>query len=90
MSTQDIDAQLARHPKYVRNDNNGSARRILEGLIVAAILGLCASVWLLRETVAVVQVSQEFMQRQVDKIERRQDSLEGKITRGGSDAPDQQ
>lgn len=57
-------------------------RRVLEALVIGAVGVLSATVWNLRETAAVQQVSLQFMQKQLDKLDQRQDVLEGRITRG--------
>lgn len=78
------------HPKYSyrRSENNGSARRIAEALVIGALLALGGSVWLLRESVAVLQATQkqfqDFTQMNIADIKSRQDRMEGRIFRGGS------
>ena len=107
--TEDIDSQReemrGKRPRnyYERNgDNFKSARRIAEALVVSALLGLGASVWLLRESVAVLQTSQAFLQRQMETLDERQvrtaervNEMSGRVMRGiqnGQDpyAPDKQ
>lgn len=68
----------------------GMYKRILEALIVASTIALIAAVWNLTQTATLLQASQNSLRRDLDRVERRQDSLEGKITRGGPDALDQQ
>lgn len=75
-------------PGPVRND--GAPSRVVEALIVSAIIALAASVWNLAKTTAVLSVAQQYQQKQIDKIDRRQDTLEGRITRGEPDALDKQ
>jgi hypothetical protein len=80
--------------RYERKSGDGMHKRILEALIVAAILALIAAVWQLTKTSAVHQASIDAQRRDFDRMERRQDMLEGKLTRGhalgGTDALDQQ
>jgi hypothetical protein len=77
--------------KYERNTNDqGSSKRILEGLIVIAIVSLIAAVWNLTQTVTLLSAAQESQRREIDRMERRQDSLEGKLTRGDTNALDKQ
>lgn len=101
--SDDIDAQITGRPTYQRTGENGkSARRVAEALVIAAIMGLGGSVWLLRESVAVLQSSQAFLQKQIDRVDSRQDrtaekvdQMSGRVMRGiaeGKDpyAPDKQ
>lgn len=74
---------------HSRTDGGGN-KRIQEALIIAAIIALIGAVWTLRESVAVLRTAQDFQQRQIDRLDRRQDTLEGRIVRGGPDAIDQQ
>lgn len=86
-----IDRQLRKDPStYMRNGGSWIPKGIQDALIIASILGLAASVWNWKESIAVLRTTQEFQQRQMDRIERRQDTLEGRITRGGPNAPNQQ
>jgi hypothetical protein len=73
-----------------RTDSGSSGRRIQEALVIAAIIALIGSVWNLSQTMAVLKASQDFQQRQLDRVQTRQDALEGRITRGGPHALDQQ
>lgn len=97
-----IDRQLYRQPAgAVRAGGAWIPPSIQNALITAAILGLAASLWNFKESlaavaqsVAVLKTTQEFQQRQMDRIERRQDTWEGRGLRGGPqggrDAPNQQ
>lgn len=75
------------------NGDSGMYRRILEALIVVTVVALVTAVWNLTQTVALLQASQAALEtstrRDIDRLERRQDSLEGKLVRGGPDALDQ-
>lgn len=76
------------HDSYSRKsggDSNGMYKRILEALIVLAVAALIGAVWNLTQTATLLQSTQDAMRRDIERIERRQDSLEGKITRGGPD-----
>lgn len=106
--SEDQDEQAAQ----IRGKNRGETRTysrgdsargfwippsVLNTLIVAAILGLSATLWNLRESISNVNGSVntlsatiEMQQRQIDRIERRQDTFEGRNLRGGEHAPDQQ
>ena len=99
---KEIHASKSRGDTYYRA-NGQSARRVAEALVIAALIGLGGSVWLLRESVAVLQTSQAFLQRQIEKIDERQDrtaervnEMSGRVMRGlqeGKDplyAPDKQ
>lgn len=44
------------------------ARRILEGLVVACIIGLITTVLILKESVAVLQTSMAFQERQITEM----------------------
>lgn len=57
-------------------------KRVLEALIVAATIALVVAVWNVTQTITLVQAAQDSQRRDIDRIERRQDALEGKITRG--------
>lgn len=98
-----IDRQLRRHGDvYSRGENSRSARRIAEALVIAALIGLGTTVWLLRDAVNILQTSQAFLQRQVDQVaaetrdnSHKVDEMQGRFYRGlqqGKDiyAPDQQ
>jgi hypothetical protein len=74
----------------IRNDGGGMHRRILEGLIGVAVISLVAAVWNLTQSVAILQTAQESQRRDIDRLERRADTLEGRNLRGGPDALDQQ
>lgn len=92
-ATDDIDSQLGRmEPKastgHTRNDSSGMPKRIQEALIIAALLGMVGSWWTFGQSIAVLRATQEFQQRQIDKVDRRQDMLEGRIARGDVDALD--
>jgi hypothetical protein len=78
-----------REPGHIRNDGGGMHRRILEGLIGVAVISLVAAVWNLAQSVAILQTAQESQRRDIDRLERRADSLEGRNLRGGPDALDQ-
>ncbi len=78
-----------------RSDGNGYIpKSIQEALIIAALFGLVGAWWTFGKSIAVLQSVTESQQRQLDKLDRRQDTLEGRIVRGhiagGPDAPDQQ
>jgi hypothetical protein len=74
----------------VRNDGGGMYRRVLEGLICVAVISLVAAVWTLMQSVAILQTAQDAQRRDIDRLERRADTLEGRNLRGGPDALDQQ
>jgi hypothetical protein len=74
---------------HTRNDGGGMHRRILEGLIGVAVISLVAAVWNLAQSVAILQTAQESQRRDIDRLERRADTLEGRNLRGGPDALDQ-
>jgi hypothetical protein len=76
--------------RYERNRNGYIPKSIQEALIIAALFGLVGAWWTFGKAIAVLQTMQESQQRQIDKIDRRQDTLEGRIARGGPDAIDQQ
>lgn len=78
-----------REPGHTRNDSGGMHRRILEGLIGVAVISLVAAVWNLAQSVAILQTAQESQRRDIDRLERRADTLEGRNLRGGPDALDQ-
>jgi hypothetical protein len=78
-----------RESGHTRNDSGGMHRRILEGLIGVAVISLVAAVWNLAQSVAILQTAQESQRRDIDRLERRADSLEGRNLRGGPDALDQ-
>lgn len=59
---------------------------VLNTLIVGAIIALAGALWNYKESFAVLRTTQEFQQRQIDKLERRQDNIEGRNLRGGPDA----
>lgn len=101
--SSDIDEQLGKPRRSYTRNENGSSRRIAEALVIAALIGLGGSVWLLRESVAVLQASQAFLQKQIDRIDIRQErdsdklnEIQGRVLRGlskGEDplyAPDKQ
>lgn len=68
---------------HTRTDNGGwIPRGVQDALVVASILGLAAAVWNYKESIAMLRTSLEFHQRQIDRLESRQDVLEGRITRG--------
>jgi hypothetical protein len=77
-----------REQGHTRNDGGGMHRRILEGLIGVAVISLVAAVWNLAQSVAILQTAQESQRRDIDRLERRADSLEGRNLRGGPDALD--
>lgn len=96
--TDDIERQLrlqhareSGEARYVRKQsgNDGMHKRILEALITAAVIALIVAVWNMTQTVALLQAAQDSQRRDIDRLERRQDSLEGKITRGETNALDQ-
>jgi len=76
----------------VRNGGNegGMYKRILEALIVLAVAALIGAVWNLTQTATLLGERQDAQRRDFERMERRQDALEGKLTRGDFDAPDQQ
>lgn len=76
-------------------ENSRSARRIIEGVIIVALVGLGAEVWLLKGTVEVQQASVQFLQKQVDSVtdETRAnshsvDEMKGRFYRGLQDGKD--
>lgn len=72
--------------QYTRNDNGGGMhRRILEGLIGVAVISLVAAVWNLAQSVAILQTAQESQRRDIERLERRADTYEGRNLRGGDD-----
>jgi hypothetical protein len=79
-----------REQGHTRNDSGGMHRRILEGLIGVAVISLVAAVWNLAQSVAILQTAQESQRRDIDRLERRADTYEGRNRRGGPDALDQQ
>lgn len=80
----DIDEQLQKPKRSVTYQRNGDGmhRRVLEGLIGVSVVALVAAVWNLTQTVTLHQASIDSQRRDFDRMERRQDMLEGKITRG--------
>ncbi len=81
-----------RGDRYERRDSERPwiPASVQNALLIAAIVGCAGSWWTFGQSIAVLKSVQEFQQRQIDKIEQRQNSLEGRITRGGPDALDQQ
>lgn len=77
-----IDRQLRQRRDISRTDGGGSSKRILEALVVAAILALTAAVWNLTQTATLLGERQDSQRRDFERLEKRQDSLEGKLTRG--------
>jgi hypothetical protein len=69
--------------EIVRREDGGALRRMGEALCVALILALGGAVWLLRESVAVLQVSHAFLEKNDGKQDTRLDRLEGRSFRGG-------
>jgi hypothetical protein len=69
--------------EIVRREDSGGIRRMGEALCVALILALGGAVWLLRESVAVLQASHAFLEKTNDKQDTRLDRLEGRSFRGG-------
>lgn len=88
---EDVRGRGRRGDTATRNsgDSNGMYKRILEALIVAAVLALAGAFWNLQQSSILLAERQDAMRRDIDRIERRQDSLEGKITRGEPDASHQ-
>jgi hypothetical protein len=78
-----------REQGHTRNDSGGMHRRILEGLIGVAVISLVAAVWNLAQSVAILQTAQESQRRDIDRLERRADTYEGRNLRGGPDATNQ-
>jgi len=89
---EEVSSKRGNH--YERSGNGYLPKGVQDTLLVAAILGLVGAWWNFGKSIAVLQAAQEFQQRQIDRevsrLDKRQDTLEGKITRGGPDAPDQQ
>jgi hypothetical protein len=69
--------------EVIRREDSGGLRRMGEALCVALILALGGAVWLLRESVAVLQVSHAFLEKNDGKQDTRLDRLEGRSFRGG-------
>lgn len=55
-------------PTRTDGENGKSIRRIAEALVIAALGGLGASLWVLKGTVEVQQASIQFLQKQVDTV----------------------
>lgn len=105
-----VEAQIERERNrvfgrgYNRSDsgNSKSFRTIIEGVVILAIAGLGAEVWLLKGTADVQQASIQFLQKQIDSVasesrdnSHKVDEMQGRFYRGlqqGKDiyAPDQQ
>ncbi len=79
-----IDRQLRKPASdtFIRKSGDGGYKRIQEALVIAAILALIGAVWNLTQTAATLQTAQQYQQREIDRLDRRQDTLEGKLTRG--------
>ena len=92
--TTDIDRQLRKedgvsvHYERKSNGEPGMYKRILEALIVSAVIALVVAVWNVTQTVTLLQAAQESQRRDLDRVERRLDTLEGRNMRGGPDALD--
>lgn len=76
-------------------DNSRSLRRIIEAVVIAAIIGLGSVVWLLKGTVEVQQVSIQFLQKQQDATQaetrdnsHKIDEMQGRFYRGMSQGKD--
>ncbi len=69
--------------EIVRREDGSALRRMGEALCVALILALGGAVWLLRESVAVLQASHAFLEKTNDRQDTRLDRLEGRSFRGG-------
>jgi type II secretory pathway component PulC len=77
--------------------NNSREKRLVDAILVAAVGALCWILYTLNQSIntlqAIVQTQQAVVamhDKQIDRLQIRQDSLEGKITRGGPDALNQQ
>jgi len=93
---KDIHASNATGATYTRNGNSRE-KRIVDALLIAAATGIMWQIFQIKDTQAIQQASiaslqslVQMQQKQIDRGEVRQDSLEGKITRGGPDALDKQ
>jgi hypothetical protein len=76
---------------------NSREKKLVDAILVAAVGGLCWILYTLNQSIntlqAIVQTQQAIVamhEKQLDRMTVRQDSLEGKIMRGGPDAPDKQ
>lgn len=90
-------SELQPEPRGHTRTNGGSReKRLIDAILVAAILALTGTVYTQGQSIAVLRAMQDALQRQFDKdvarLDKRQDTLEGHITRGEvpGDAPDKQ
>lgn len=70
--------------EIVRREDSGTMRRVTEAVCIALIVALGGAVWLLRESVAILQTSYAFLEKNDGKQDNRLDRLEGRNFRGGA------
>ena len=73
---------------HTRTDN-GREKRLVDQVLIAAVLALVAALWVLNRSVAVLQTSDDYQNRRIDELRSDVKTLEGRNLRGiDLDEPD--